>query len=137
MRVLTSYPRISSIDLNEKAEPRTAVVHFEKPSAAKTALIVRRLQTLPNLYTDDLQLNGGSLDGAHLSMTSDTVHEDEDHSDHTGEHIDQSDKPRAGIVAEYLARGYTLSDQILQRAIEVDSASDYSIQLCTWTDATI
>ena len=53
-------------------------------------------------------------------MTSDTVHEDEEHDGHSGEHIDQSDKPRAGIVAEYLARGYTLSDQILQRAIELD-----------------
>ena len=40
---LNCYPRISSIDLNEKAEPRTAVVHFEKPSAAKTALIVSAL----------------------------------------------------------------------------------------------
>ena len=56
-------------------------------------------------------------------MTSDTVHEDEEHDGHNGEHIDQSDKPRAGIAAEYLARGYTLSDQILQRAIELDSAS--------------
>lgn len=69
-----------------------------------------------------LQLNGGSLDGAHLAVTSDTVHEDEEHDG--SEHIEQSDKPRAGIVAEYLARGYTLSDQILQRAIEVDSACD-------------
>ena len=40
---LDRHPRISSIDLNEKAEPRTAVVHFEKPSAAKTALIVSAL----------------------------------------------------------------------------------------------
>ncbi|VDC04588.1 unnamed protein product [Peniophora sp. CBMAI 1063] len=107
--------KIQSIDLNEKAEPRTAVVHFEKPSAAKTALI----------------LNGGSLDGAHLSVTSDTVHEDEEH-DAASEHIDQSDKPRAGIVAEYLARGYTLSDQILQRAIEVDSQKGISKRFLTY-----
>ncbi|KAI0629892.1 hypothetical protein C8Q77DRAFT_1139081 [Trametes polyzona] len=83
----------------------TATIHFEKPSAAKTALM----------------LNGGTLDGAHLTITSDQVHQDKDDgaAHHEG-HIDQADKPRAGIAAEYLARGYTLSDQILQRAIELD-----------------
>ena len=65
---LDRHPRISSIDLNEKAEPRTAVVHFEKPSAAKTALIVSALDYHREgmMYITCLQLNGGSLDGAHL-----------------------------------------------------------------------
>ena len=83
------------------------MIHFEKASAAKTALM----------------LNGGTLDGAHLSVTSPTEHPDEDpaaHAHHHGGPPDQADKPRAGIAAEYLARGYTLSDQILQRAIELD-----------------
>lgn len=52
-------------------------------------------------------------------MTSPTEHQDtEDHHDGP---IDQTDKPRAGIAAEYLAKGYKLSDGILQRAIELDS----------------
>ena len=69
--------------------------------------------------------------------------ETEHHAAHPGAPIDQSDKPRAGsefvsspsppysrgghlnralckVAAEYLAKGYTLSDQILQRAIELD-----------------
>jgi hypothetical protein len=65
-------------------------------------------------------LNGGSLDGSSLAVTSDVVHEDEEHQPTPGIY-EQSDKPRAGIVAEYLAKGYKLSDQILERAIEMDS----------------
>ncbi|TBU25530.1 hypothetical protein BD311DRAFT_764462 [Dichomitus squalens] len=98
--------KINGIEYDQ--EKQSAKIHFEKPSAAKTALM----------------LNGGTLDGAHLTIISDVqdaaaaAKEAETH--HTGEHIDQADKPRAGIAAEYLAKGYTLSDQILQRAIELD-----------------
>ncbi|KAJ3887680.1 hypothetical protein GG344DRAFT_80506 [Lentinula edodes] len=98
--------KIASID----HKGTEAAVNFEKPSAAKTALM----------------LNGGSLDGATLTVTSDTVHADE-HEDSKDEHIDQTDKPRAGIAAEYLAKGYTLSDSILQQAIEMDSNLDTGI----------
>ena len=35
--------------------------------------------------------------------------------------IEQEDKPRSRIVAEYLAHGYVIGDQALQRAIELDS----------------
>ncbi|TFK93298.1 hypothetical protein K466DRAFT_511925 [Polyporus arcularius HHB13444] len=93
--------KISKVEFNK--ETHTATIHFEKASAAKTALM----------------LNGGTLDGAHLTITSDQIPEGKDEGHHD-EHFDQSDKPRAGIAAEYLAKGYTLSDQILQRAIELD-----------------
>lgn len=67
-------------------------------------------------------LNGGTLDGAHLTVVSPTEHPDgADEDEGPDGPIDQSHKPRAGIAAEYLARGYKLSDQILQRAIEVDN----------------
>ncbi|KAI0317651.1 hypothetical protein OF83DRAFT_1171814 [Amylostereum chailletii] len=102
--------KITKIEFNDKATPKSAVVHFGKPSAAKTALM----------------LNGGTLDGAHLSVTSETVHQDEEESHSPGDHIEQSDKPRAGIAAEYLAKGYTLSDSVLQRAIQLDSEKGIS-----------
>ncbi|KAF9258033.1 hypothetical protein L218DRAFT_948692 [Marasmius fiardii PR-910] len=84
-----------------------ATISFEKPSAANTALM----------------LNGGTLDGASLTVTSDVEHQDEPHKDDhdQSEPISQSDKPRAGIAAEYLAKGYVLSDGILRRAIEIDN----------------
>ena len=34
--------------------------------------------------------------------------------------ISQEDKPRAAIVAEYLAHGYVLSDHVIQQAIDLD-----------------
>jgi hypothetical protein len=37
--------------------------------------------------------------------------------DHT---IAQEDKPRSRIVAEYLAHGYTVSDQVIERALQLD-----------------
>ncbi|KAJ6557229.1 hypothetical protein DFH09DRAFT_1163460 [Mycena vulgaris] len=98
--------KIDSIDF----KGTTATIHFEKSSAAKTALM----------------LNGGTLDSAALTVTSDTVHEDEEHAGDGTHPIEQSDKPRAGIAAEYLAKGYTLSDTILNRAIEIDSKQGIS-----------
>ena len=65
-------------------------------------------------------LNGGTLDGATITVTSPTEPPAHDDSHHEGP-IDQSDKPRAGIAAEYLAKGYKLSDTVLQRAIELDT----------------
>ncbi|KAF9220482.1 hypothetical protein BS17DRAFT_882346 [Gyrodon lividus] len=104
--------KIKSIDLKEEQGQKSAVVAFEKHSAANTALM----------------LNGGMLDGATLTVTSDTEHAD--HHDaqehHHADSIEQSDKPRAGIAAEYLAKGYELSDHILQRAIEIDNKQGIS-----------
>ncbi|KAK7048099.1 RRM domain-containing protein [Favolaschia claudopus] len=102
-----------------------AVIHFEKSTSAKTALM----------------LNGGTLDGATIAVTSETDHQDEKHVGEDPVHsIDQSDKPRAGIAAEYLARGYTLSDQILNKAIEIDNSNGISkrfLSYLTQLDKTI
>ena len=81
-----------------------ATIRFEKPGAAKTALM----------------LNGGALDGAHLAVTSPVPHDHPEPDTHHPRDIEQTDKPRSAIAAEYLARGYTLSDQILQKAIAID-----------------
>lgn len=96
--------RISSITLTPGADgTQNATIVFEKESAAKTALL----------------LNEGTLDGAHLHVTSESLSSSSSASgdDH---HISQEDKPKAGIIAEYLAHGYVLSDTIVQRAIEAD-----------------
>jgi hypothetical protein len=44
-----------------------------------------------------------------------------DSKDGSSDDIEQEDKPRSRIVAEYLAHGYVLGDQALHRAIELDS----------------
>lgn len=58
-------------------------------------------------------LNGGTLDGSHLNVTSETVHPDapESHEEHPGQDvpIEQSDKPRAGSTYhEIFSRVYPL-----------------------------
>lgn len=84
-------------------------------------------------------MNGGVLDGSPLIVTSDDARAEDEHHHAGDHHIEQSDKPRAGskllctlhqphhffinvtVAAEYIAKGYTLSDSILQRAIDMDS----------------
>jgi hypothetical protein len=113
--------RIEKINFDQSSH--IAQIYFTKPQAAKTALM----------------LNGGTLENSHLTVTSDSVQMDEPdshHSDHAHTPPEQSDKPRVGstsldliwgryswklsVVAEILARGYALSDNVVNRAIEYD-----------------
>ncbi|EIW72379.1 hypothetical protein TREMEDRAFT_70704 [Tremella mesenterica DSM 1558] len=98
-----------------KKTGETAEITFEKLSAMRTSLM----------------LNGGTLDGAHLEVTS-TTEEPKSSVLPTGttgstpigagvvHDLTQEDKPKAAIVAEYLAHGYVLGDHIVQRAIDFD-----------------
>ncbi|THH11662.1 hypothetical protein EW145_g497 [Phellinidium pouzarii] len=108
--------KIESIDF--EGSEGVSTIYFEKPSAVTTALM----------------LDQGTLDGTQLSVKSDEIHPDDDHeSPHSdGAPFAQSDKPRAGIAAEYLAKGYTLSDQILQRAIELDHQKGISSRFLSY-----
>ncbi|TFK19991.1 hypothetical protein FA15DRAFT_673897 [Coprinopsis marcescibilis] len=108
--------QIASIDYTEKSGK--AIITFAKSSAAKTALM----------------LNGGALEGSTLSVTSDAVHQDEhDTQAHDASTpLNQEDKPRAGIAAEILAKGYQLSDQVLAKAIELDKEKGISTKFLNY-----
>ncbi|KAJ7070031.1 hypothetical protein C8F01DRAFT_1115053 [Mycena amicta] len=108
--------KIEKIDFHGSSQPAT--IHFEKSSAAKTALM----------------LNGGTLDGAALHVTSEKEHED-DHTEDTTHPIEQSDKPRAGIAAEYLAKGYILGDTVLKRAIDIDNKQGISKKFLSYVNS--
>ncbi|KAL7419237.1 hypothetical protein Q5752_006074 [Cryptotrichosporon argae] len=91
-----------------------ADITFEKLSAMRTALM----------------LNGGTLDGAHLNVSSTSPEAEPKSVLPTGatgatpigasDSFTQEDKPKAAIVAEYLAHGYVLGDHIIQKAIDLD-----------------
>ncbi|KAG9043032.1 hypothetical protein FS837_010115 [Tulasnella sp. UAMH 9824] len=129
--------KIDKID--HQAQAKSATIYFEKLSAAKTALMLNgELSVLSKALSgsdDDSELislptQGGSLDGSNLNVTSsvvsgDEVHEEPEASGSGETHVRQEDKPRSGIVAEYLAKGYELGEPILQRAIDMDSALRY------------
>ena len=82
--------------------------------AAKTALLLDSTQ-LGKSQVHVSQAAGlgdiaGSKDGASASKEAAG----------DGDEISQDDKPRSRVVAEYLAHGYALSDQAIQRAIALD-----------------
>ncbi|ORY73878.1 hypothetical protein BCR35DRAFT_281487 [Leucosporidium creatinivorum] len=97
-------------------EGTTAKVSFIKESAAKTALM----------------LNGGTLDGSTISVTSEDVEAPalanvkpvestaQTPSEKEGHDVEQEDKPRSAVLAEYLAHGYTFSDDIIEKSIAAD-----------------
>jgi len=100
--------KIASIQYSEKYHK--AMIAFEDRNAAETALM----------------LDGGQLNGVTLNVTSDDIHPAEDRAGPQEDSCGQSDKPRAGIAAEYLAKGYILSDSILERAIDMDNKKGIS-----------
>ena len=77
-------------------------------------------------------LNGGTLDGSTISVTSDEVATPslanvqpvkstaQTPAEVDGHDIEQEEKPRSAVVAEYLAHGYALSDTAIERAIAAD-----------------
>ena len=80
-------------------------------SAAKTALLLDNTQLGPS----QVQVSSAAgLSDLASSAGADTKGE-EGHQDDS--EIQQEDKPRSRIVAEYLAHGYVLTDSALQRAI--------------------
>ncbi|TKY87467.1 hypothetical protein EX895_003481 [Sporisorium graminicola] len=109
---------ITKLDLSDDGDThQKALIHFAKPSAASTAVM----------------LHGSSLDGANLSVTlagdtsaaaaaaaaATTATATAAHDD--AQPVGQEDKPKTAIIAEYLAHGYTISDEITKRAIDLDS----------------
>ena len=54
-----------------------------------------------------------------------------DESGRDGNDIEQEDKPRSRILAEYIAHGYAVGDQAIQRAIELDGKHGFSSRFTT------
>ncbi|SNX87879.1 related to SSP120 - secretory protein [Melanopsichium pennsylvanicum] len=105
---------ITKLDLTDDgATHQKAVIQFAKPSAASTAVM----------------LHGSALDDANLSvaLTGDAAAAAAAGASATigvrddAQPVGQEDKPKTAIVAEYLAHGYTISDEITKRAIELDN----------------
>lgn len=85
---------------------------FEKETAAKTALLLDNTQLGKSQVHVTSASNIDQVAASAGSTNTATEHED---------HISQDDKPRARVVAEYLAHGYALSDNVIQQAINLDS----------------
>jgi len=100
--------KITSIDVTTEGETKSATVTFEKETAAKTALL----------------LNHTKLGATEISVTSTSPDDDSTgpttNAERDTDEITQEEKPRARILAEYLAHGYLVADTGLKRAIALD-----------------
>ncbi|KAK1834135.1 putative rna recognition domain-protein [Podospora conica] len=105
--------KISSISVTPSTDSSTksATVTFEKETAAKTALLLNHTKLGPTEITVTSSDPSASSDDGHSPTTNATRDTDE---------ITQEEKPRARILAEYLAHGYLVADTGLQRAIALD-----------------
>ena len=90
--------------------PQSATVTFEKETAAKTALLL-----------DNTQLGSSQVQVSSAAGISDLAGSNTDDASRDPHDISQEDKPRSRIVAEYLAHGYVISDNAIQRAIALDN----------------
>lgn len=104
--------KITQLEVTPSDDSQSATVTFEKETAAKTALLLDNTQ----------------LGSTHVSVSSATGSEDFGSSapEEESDEITQEQKPRARIIAEYLAHGYAITDQTTQRAIDLDNKHGFS-----------
>lgn len=111
--------KIADLKVTTEGETKSADVIFEKETAKKTALLLNNTQLGPN----------------HLEVTGEDVDDDAAHptknADRDSDEITQEEKPRARILAEYLAHGYVIGDAAIQRGIELDSKHNVSNRFLT------
>lgn len=113
--------KIADIKVTTEGETKSAEVTFEKETAMKTALLLNNTQLGPNHIA--VSSPSGSTDdgGAHDSTNAERESDD----------ITQEEKPRARILAEYLAHGYVVGDAAIERAIELDTKHEVSNRFLT------
>lgn len=92
---------------------------FDAHRAAKTALLLDQTQLGASSVHVQAAQNFDDIAGARTAQATEA--KDENHHD-----LEQEDKPRSRIVAEYLAHGYALSDTAIQKAIALDSQHGFS-----------
>lgn len=114
--------KISHLSVTKDGDTQSAAVTFEKPTAAKTALLLDSTQLGPNLVHVTA---AASLEQLSSPKTGETSHQQ-----HTND-VPQEDKPRSRILAEYLAHGYTVSDKAIERAITLDKQHGLSTRFTT------
>jgi hypothetical protein len=148
LTLLDNSGRVTALSItpssNEPDAPKSATVTFEKERYADhghyTFLIYESTNTNNEPYAssaaktalllDNTELGGSSVrveaaqsidDIAGPNVTSASEARDEN-----GQEIEQEDKPRSRIIAEYLAHGYVISDQAIQKAIALDNKHGFS-----------
>lgn len=111
--------KISSLSVTPTSDDanasKSATVTFEKETAAKTALLL-----------DSTQLGPAQVHVSSAASLDDMGAKASDEPSSSKDELEQEDKPRSRILAEYLAQGYTVSDKAIERAIALDNQQGIS-----------
>ncbi|UNI22731.1 Protein vip1 [Purpureocillium takamizusanense] len=103
--------KIADFQVTAAGETKDAEVTFEKETAMKTALLLNNTQLGPNQISV-ASASGSTIDeGSHYTKNA----------DRDSDELTQEEKPRARILAEYLAHGYVVGDVAIERAIDLDA----------------
>jgi hypothetical protein len=117
--------RICYLSVQDGAFTKSALIAFDSNAAVKTACSFSNTRLGENLIHVKPSISPVPVAGHVLSDGADpgrTTHQEAlDHH-----HFSQSEKPRSRILAEYLAYGYHLTDQIIAKGIEFDKANGVS-----------
>lgn len=97
--------------MTTEGETKSATVTFEKETASKTALLLDHTKLGEN------EISVTSPVGA---TAADDAGNHKQQADRDSDEITQEEKPRARILAEYLAHGYVVADAGLNSAIHLD-----------------
>jgi RNA recognition motif-containing protein len=99
--------KIKSFEIQPSADGkhREALILFERESAAKTAVL----------------LSNALIDESHITVESYFPTSGEPKKEHAVDDTTQEAKPKSNIMAEILASGYVLTDNVIAKGIEFDS----------------
>jgi len=98
---------------------KSATVTFEKETAAKTALLL-----------DSTKL-GESVIAVKGAASLEQLSGDKGSDKSSGDEVEQEDKPRSRIIAEYLPHGYVIGDKAIQNALALDQQHGISSRFTT------
>ncbi|CAD6891308.1 unnamed protein product [Tilletia controversa] len=144
---------IKNVSLSSDGSSQKATIEFEKASAATTASMLSggsldgsnlEIELAQSVSETANKATGGAVDQA--KKTADDVQSKAQDAAQTAKGkageiaegvqgkaeelkdnvIDQEHKPRTTIIAEYLASGYIISDDVTKRAIDFDKQHGYS-----------
>ncbi|KAG0277449.1 hypothetical protein BGZ95_005932 [Linnemannia exigua] len=106
--------KISEFEVQKEGDRQVALVLFERESAAKTACML----------TNAMIVNSQISVKPYFEEASDS-------NDHTA----QENKPKVTVLAEILAAGYTLQDQIIEKGLEIDAKYGFVGRIQSYVEA--
>ncbi|KAG0250631.1 hypothetical protein BG011_008198 [Mortierella polycephala] len=106
--------KIVGFELQTEGDRQVALVLFERESAAKTACM---------------------LTNAMIVDSTITVKPYFEESVESDENMSQENKPKVTVLAEILAAGYTLQDQIIEKGLEIDAKYGFVGRIQSYVEA--